>query len=136
MRADLEFNIEIKDDIKKQEEFIKKCESVSIHFRRMEYVRLVELSYYYNAISLIKTKTTNPKFFIFTDDPDWVKNNFRWDEKDTSMIINRDEINDFYLMSKCKHHIISNSTFAWWASWLSKSNNKIIVAPPPIKMAG
>lgn len=132
LKADLEFDIKVNDEIQRQTEIIENCTSVSIHFRRKDYSRLVDLTFYYNAVSVIRSKITEPKYFVFTDDPAWVKTNFALDKNDTSLIITNNEILDFYLMSKCKHHIISNSTFAWWASWLGKANNKIIIAPPPI----
>ena len=44
--------------------------------------------------------------------------------------IKLEPIHDFYLMTLCKHFIVSSSTFCWWSAWLSKNENKICISPP------
>ena len=119
---------------------IKNCNSVSIHVRRSDYVKdkkthdfhgVCGLAYYKKAISLITKKVMNPSFFIFSDDPDWCKANFRLRYPTTYVRHNlgKNDCEDMRLMSVCKHNIIANSTFSWWGAWLNRNPDKIIVAP-------
>ncbi|MEI8390618.1 MAG: alpha-1,2-fucosyltransferase [bacterium] len=119
---------------------IKSSNSVCIHIRRGDYVstlkaRLVHgtcsLNYYKKAMSFIIRKIENPHFYIFSDDTDWVKKNFKINDKMTIVDNNNDSSGclDLMLMSNCQHFIIANSSFSWWASWLGKNPRKLIFAP-------
>jgi hypothetical protein len=37
-------------------------------------------------------------------------------------------INDFHLLTKCRHNIISGSSFGWWGAYLGDQNDKIVIA--------
>lgn len=111
---------------------IMSSNSVAVHVRRGDYVGLKHLqvcdyAYYSKAIELIKEKTNNPVFFIFSDDIEWVKNNYKFEG--IYIIPSKSSVNDLFLMSLCKHFIISNSTFSWWGQELSRYNSKIVIAP-------
>lgn len=114
--------------------------SISIHIRRGDYLLthngtnqlfgICSLDYYNNAISYITQYIQNPKFFVFTDDVQWVIDNFEcsfpWE------IISSPKLHDYEeleIMSLCKHNIIANSTFSWWGAWLNQNPEKIIIAP-------
>lgn len=119
---DIKLNILQKD--------IEVYDSVSVHFRRIDYEEKLDLQYYKNAVSLISHKSRNIKYYIFSDDIMWCKKNLDFIEN--KVFINdlgNNEIVDLYLMSKCKNHIIANSTFSWWGAYLSNSQNGFIIAP-------
>ena len=73
----------------------------------------------------------NPYFFIFSDDHLWVDENFRTVSPAKFVTDNRlsKDYEDFRLMSLCKHQIIANSTFSWWAAWLNNNHDKMVMAP-------
>jgi len=118
---------------------IKDKQSVSIHFRRGDYLKnenlkffgVQPIEYYYNAVNYINSKISNPYFFIFSDDINWVQEYFQLDSPH-EFISQNNESQAFYdliLMSECKNHIIANSSFSWWGAWLNKNHNKIVIAP-------
>lgn len=116
---------------------IKKCNSVSIHIRRTDYLTAFPNSildeYYYNqAISYITSRLKEPHFFIFSDDIDWVCKHIHFKTPHTFITCNQSPesaVWDMHLMSLCKHNIIANSSFSWWGAWLNNNRNKIIVSP-------
>lgn len=104
----------------------------AIHVRRTDYLNhtkyfnILSMDWYNKAVEYILKFEKNTKFMIFGDDKSWCKNNFLQDNCVVSPF--ETEIEDLYAMTLCKNHIISNSTFAWWGSWLSKES-KITIAP-------
>jgi hypothetical protein len=89
--------------------------------------------YFDKAFAILKNKLGNPTFFIFSNDMDWVRANFKFkSEYNIIYVVNKGEsivIKDFYCMMSCKHAIISNSTFGWWAAWLMQNKNKQVITP-------
>ena len=79
----------------------------------------------------IAGKVADPHFFIFSDDPAWVRDNLVLKHK-TTIIDHNDPkhgYEDLRLMSLCRHNIIANSSFSWWGAWLNSNPGKIIMAP-------
>ena len=98
-----------------------------IHLRGTDYKTIphyyLPIDYYLKSINYVKTIKSNIKFLVITDDIEESKIMF----PDFEAINNSIDV-DFYLLSQAKYRIIPNSSFSWWASWLSQ-NNKITIAP-------
>lgn len=134
-----QFNIDEKDTttIELQKEIINKT-SVSIHVRRGDYISkminvfgdVCDMKYYNNAIKYIEQKVKDPYFYFFSDDDQWIKDQFNLKN---SKIVGCNKGNnswkDMYLMSQCKHNINANSTFSWWGAWLNENPEKIVIVP-------
>lgn len=135
---------------------IESSEAVGIHMYRSDsrldeelYEGICTEKYYEGAVRFVQEKCPDAVFYIFSNEPKWVKN---WVEHLIECQIkegmDREEISamrkrfimvvanteytsylDMMLMSKCRHNIISNSSFGWWASWINDNPEKIVVAP-------
>jgi hypothetical protein len=111
-----------------------------VHVRRGDYLsrqnksvfRQCDDDYYREAIRIISEKADNPVFFIFSDDPGWVREYMGYLPHQTRFIADsgtNPSWIDISLMRKCRHNIIANSTFSWWGAYLGSSGEKIIIAP-------
>ena len=137
---ELQFSTEaLSDKTKAVAEDMQSCNSVSIHVRRGDYMngyyyemlgKICDVAYYQRAIDAINERVSHPRFYVFSDDPQFVADNLKI-ENATYVDFNRgkDSWQDMYLMSQCKHNIIANSTFSWWGAWLNRNPQKIVVAP-------
>ena len=120
--------------------YMGKTNSVSIHIRRGDYIHnpetqavhgICSLEYYQKCVETISGTIDNPEFFIFSDEPEWVKNNLDLDRPFTILSHNATDMPmwDLWLMSRCKHNIIANSSFSWWGAWLNDNPGKVVLAP-------
>jgi hypothetical protein len=113
--------------------------SVSVHIRRGDYLNpstlkyhgVLPVEYYKNAIAKIQSSGKDYKFYFFSDDIEWTKNNLVYDfpHEHISNVITKNHFEDFYLMSSCRNNIIANSSFSWWCARLNPNPEKIVVAP-------
>lgn len=138
IRKDFSFKT-FKDEMNIQyKTMIDKSQSVSIHVRRTDYLEhdLVHLSldYYKEAVNIILGKIENPKFFIFSDDVTYIKENFDFLHDYVFVEGNEGEnsYKDMQLMSYCKHNIVANSTFSFWGAFLNDNPDKIVIEPTHI----
>lgn len=116
-------------------EWMAGSETVAVHIRRTDY--LVESGfgslkekYYHDAIEMMRSKVSDPVFVFFSDDLEWCRSNFQ----DSRFVFfdDRDWQPDYlqlFLMSRCRHQIIANSSFSWWGAWLNGNRDKIVIRP-------
>ena len=114
--------------------------SVAVHVRRGDYVSNPKITavhgvlrgdYYQQAFSIILRKYSQAEFFIFSDDPDWVKKNIKPDGIVHYVDCNNSEngYQDYWLMRHCKHHILANSGFGRWAALFCEYRDQEVIRP-------
>lgn len=118
---------------------IRNSNAVCLAVRRYEEIPklkrpmvILDADYYRRAMTRLEEQVENPHYFVFAQDMQWARENLRSDhpitfasEKDPDT----GAIQDLYLMTQCRHYIISNSTLHWWGVWLNADRENIVCAP-------
>lgn len=112
--------------------------AISLHVRRGDYVALsahvlCDQAYYEAALTRLLEGLPQdaPTVYVFSDDPDWAKANLPLPCKKVVVDFNGPDTDfeDMRLMSLCRHNIIGNSSFSWWAAWLNANPQKRVAGP-------
>ncbi|WP_068080886.1 alpha-1,2-fucosyltransferase [Polycladidibacter stylochi] len=113
--------------------------SVALHIRRGDYLDKdvskafgnCTLDYYFRAMEHMQQQLEDPRFMVFSDDTDWAQHHLgeRLDVHIVQLLEDERDYEDLVLMSLCKHHIIANSSFSWWAAFLNQYTKQEVVAP-------
>lgn len=124
-------------------QIIDGTQSVSIHARRGDMLQsngyCYKYGYFKRATNYIRRRVKKPVFLFFcdTDSIDWCRQN----EKTFGIDLKKDDVyfvdwnsgldyfKDIQLMSRCKHNIITNSSFGWWGTYLNHNPDKITISP-------
>jgi len=90
--------------------------------------------YYMKAMEAIRSRYPAASFFFISDDPAWCAMHLAGSHYKIKVVEVgddpiKDSLIDFYLMTNCKHNVIANSAFSWWAAWLNPNADKTIMAP-------
>lgn len=122
--------------------------AVALHFRHTEmecqeiarrhageavkYRKGTDLSFCRQAVRELQARYPDAQLFGFSDYPEWLEQHVEFDSPIHLVTHNRapdTAHEDLYLMSLCRHHIISHSTFSWWAAWLAQRPEQMVFAP-------
>lgn len=131
IRTELEPPLFQDSDDQALEKELASSDSIFVHVRRVRYSPLLDESYYETAIQRALEAIPSASFEFFGDDLAWARDHLnlrglpvRYHEG-SSM----DELRDFRLMAACRHAIVANSSFSWWAAWLRDSAEKHVWTP-------
>lgn len=131
---ELQFKESIKDSVKDlAEKITSSIEPTCLHIRLGDYVKnplhgVLDASYYRKALSKLRSLKPNATLFLFSDNVELVKQELGLD--DVSYIpAEIDEQQTMYLGSLCHNFVISNSSFSWWMQYLSRRDNRLVIAP-------
>lgn len=140
VRSAFKFSEDISSYTSKVAKEVAGKNSVALHVRRGDYVSdkltndylgALSLEYYKAAIKRLESRSKDLYFYVFSDDMEWCRKNLKLGTQfiflDRPTKVPPHE--DMLLMSSCKHNIIANSSFSWWAAWLNPSADKMVIAP-------
>lgn len=117
---------------------IGSTQSVSLHIRRGDYLtpenqalfgNICTDAYYKEAMRRMREQYPGCRFFLFSNDKEWAREQFSLMDVTVVDLPGASDHAEFALMSKCKHHILANSSFSWWASYLNPNPGKTVFAP-------
>ncbi|HEX7724632.1 MAG TPA: alpha-1,2-fucosyltransferase [Candidatus Paceibacterota bacterium] len=135
IRADFTFAQPIQDSAKSLVTELSQSNTVCVHVRRTDFVTAgmwIGTEYYQTAAEEILRRFPHAAFFVFSDDIEWCRTNLTFLPRATFVgeeYAGYKHAHYLQLMTKCNHFIIPNSTFAWWAAWLSVRGGKTVIAP-------
>jgi hypothetical protein len=113
-------------------------QSVCVHIRRGDYLEILQqtgvvgVNYIQAGIAFLAERFIGLHFYIFSNDPRWCIENLQINHPHTfitSENAGTDDKEHFTLMTSAQHFIIANSTYSWWAAWLAKNPDKIVIGP-------
>lgn len=118
---------------------IRSSNAVCVHIRRGDYTSskwakdllVCDEEYYRKGFEYILNREDAPVFFVFSNthnDLKWIQDNYNLPGKKVYVDLGNKDFEELFLMYHCKHFILSNSSFSWWAQKLAV-DKKIVVAP-------
>lgn len=139
IRRDITLKNDLSEKGRSLSELMQSTESVSIHIRRGDQVSdphlaqkqgLLTEQYYSAARDHFNNKSRKHRFFIFSDEIDWVKANLDFGED--AVYVSEYGLTDYeelILMARCKHNVVAKSSYSWWGAWLNRNADKTVIVP-------
>ena len=137
IRKDFELKAPLSENVSTLMREIVSCESLCVNVRRADFVTnnfhgTFGPEYYDNAVAEIARTNNIDKIYVFSDDIPWCEENLKFPFP--TMFVGKEYAGKKFeqylmLMAACKNFVIPNSTFGWWAAWLSKNSQKKVVVP-------
>ncbi|WP_374284519.1 alpha-1,2-fucosyltransferase [Novosphingobium sp.] len=144
LRAELQPRVPLSDQSGRLRDAMQSANSLALHVRRGDYVTSAETASFHGALStdfyaaavqFIRERAPGLHCYVFSDDLDWCREALQHLGLPLTFVdVNRgaDSWQDLYLMAACRHSIIANSSFSWWAAWLGDGQQhaeRMVVAP-------
>lgn len=137
IKKDFTPRLSLPENVQELKKEIGSRNSVCIHVRRGDYVgnsvhEVVGKVYYDQALEVLQEKATVEHLYVFSDDIAWCREALPFSYPTTYVgeeFAGERAIGHFALMQACTHFIIPNSSFSWWAAWLSEGPEKVVIAP-------
>jgi hypothetical protein len=111
--------------------------TVGVHVRRGDYLKpafrgmlpVLSASWFESAAQIVRQRHGDVRFLVVTDDPAWARDRLRLPgpTEVASLDHPSSPLDDLVLLSRCAHHVVSNSTFGWWGARLSTAGGSVIV---------
>lgn len=140
LRAEFQFRDELPVGVRELAEQVRQSTAIGVHVRRGDYVSdpethrthgVCSIDYYARSAEVMAQKVHGATYFVFSDDIEWARMHLgflspvRWISRQVELT----DCQELYLMSLCRHFIIANSSFSWWAAWLGGADEKVVCAP-------
>jgi hypothetical protein len=136
IKKDFRITTSLSDEASAMADKIGSCNSVCINVRRTDFLTSQHgtcgLDYYSKGVEMLSERVGQLTIFVFSDDLDWCRENLKFHQETVFVgkeCAGKKFDNYIELMRRCKHFIIPNSTFAWWAAWLCDYPGKIVISP-------
>jgi len=109
---------------------------IAVHVRRGDFAAppaakkhtILSAAHYDRARGILEGMLPGPGYFLFSDEPETARGELaHWPR--CTLVAGLDRFEELHLMARCRHFIIANSSYSWWAAFLAPAPDKVVIAP-------